>query len=148
MQGNSPEEIRNDQIAHGRTTLGVKEGYAGKERVGNTEFRHGYRGENKSPSRPFKKHTPKGHDAILAKLQESRAVVRIFVITPDSDFIEGRVVGRDKFTITVQPTYIDDSNGYHDGEDRPITIYKHAIESFQDRGVVIPSLTITVGAAQ
>lgn len=137
MQGNSPEQIRDDQIAHGRSTLGVKEGYAGRERVGNTEFKHGYRGDNKGSPRPFKKHTPKGHDAILARLQETRAVVTFFVITPNSDSIEGRIVGRDKFTITVQPAHPNGDGVYMDGGERPITVYKHAVESFQDQGIVV-----------
>lgn len=134
----SPEDIRKDQIAHARTTLGVKEGY---ERRDHASHANGGKGQ----TRPFKKHTPKGHDAILAKLQESREVVSIYPL--NSEEIRGRIIGRDKFTITIKPVTVEDG-GYRDGPHAPITFYKHGIEGFQPFGAFVPRPEELVAGSQ
>lgn len=66
-----------------------------------------------------KQFVAKGHDAILKELQDARARISIVTMS-DATPVTGVLVGRDKYTITI---------GTEDG--RRITIYKHAIESFE-----------------
>ena len=73
---------------------------------------------NSTPAK--KKHIPRGHDAILAQLQESRAKVRVTLVSGE-EFVDCVIKGRDKFTITLD--FVDTSIP-------PVTVYKHAIESF------------------
>lgn len=97
------EQIRRDQAAEGRRRLTVRPGYSsGQGTPSGTSAR-----------RPF---TPKGHDAILKRLQDGRDDVEV-ILTSGSSLV-GKVVARDKFTITV------DESG------TPWTIYKHAIARF------------------
>lgn len=63
------------------------------------------------------KFVAKGHDAILKAGQDSGSNINI--MTTGGLEIVGKLVNRDKFTITVE---------YHDGG--RATVYKHAIESF------------------
>lgn len=124
MQPGNSEEVRRDQIAHGRT-LSLAEG----KRDGASRPHSG--------SKPFKKFTPKGHDAILAKLQETNQAVD-FTIAGES--FPGRIIGRDKFTITAQPLHREglDSAWVDSSNSEPVTFYKHAIESFQPmKGVFV-----------
>lgn len=60
----------------------------------------------------------KGHDAILKRAQDDRGHISIALMS-DGSQIDGRLVARDKFTITVDVL----------GTGR-VTVYKHAIESF------------------
>jgi RNA chaperone Hfq len=107
------KEIRRDQIDHGRrdTTLHVNRrtegspGPRGKERPANF-----------APKGP-RIHKPKGHDAILAELQDGATEVRVFMISGDEHV--GVIKGRDKYTITLLLTGKPD-----------LTLYKHAIEGF------------------
>jgi len=95
---NNAEQTRQDQINEGRSrTLSPKTG-----------------------SRPPKKvFVAKGHDAILKSVQDSAGLIEI---TPISDGVTvvGKLVARDKYTITVE---------FDAGRRR--TYYKHAIESFE-----------------
>lgn len=68
------------------------------------------------------KHIPKGHDAILKRLQDEKCLVEVLMLDRD-DPIVGVIVGRDKFTITVA------YDGYEE------CIYKHAIASFKRKKV-------------
>jgi sRNA-binding regulator protein Hfq len=103
------DQVRRDQTDYARRTLGVKEGYRS-----NGSSDRGPRGDK--PARRV--HVPKGHDAILADLQERQASVDFTI--GDSAF-KGRVIGRDKFTITVRTV-----NG------RARVVYKHAIDWFEE----------------
>ncbi len=65
----------------------------------------------------------KGHDAILKEIQDVKgAIVVQLISSPES--IRGKLVARDKYTITVQ---------LYSGIRR--TLYKHAIESFESEQV-------------
>jgi sRNA-binding regulator protein Hfq len=77
--------------------------------------RPGFRREERRPSGP--KIGPKGHDAVLKALQDSGRLCTI-VKASSGDKVVGKIVGRDKFTITLLV----------DGVRR--VIYKHAIEEF------------------
>jgi len=74
-----------------------------------------------SPNRPSpstkKPFVAKGHDAILKGMQDGGEQISVALISSDFPLI-GKLVARDKFTITVLTTF-----GRR-------TIYKHAIESF------------------
>lgn len=129
MNDRNTDSIRADQQAEGRAREGTL--HLGTERRGAKEFRH-YTRDNKPPRR----HTPKGHDAILADLQERRAEVKI--VTVCGAHYTGRIVGRDKFTITVERTH--GLLGTKDTEtmgDAPVTIYKSAISTFQPTGLTV-----------
>jgi sRNA-binding regulator protein Hfq len=63
------------------------------------------------------KFVAKGHDAILKGAQD--AGEHIEIIAMSGDVISGKILNRDKFTVTI----LEDS-----GKRR--TIYKHGIESF------------------
>lgn len=63
------------------------------------------------------KFVAKGHDAILKNAQD--AGEQIEIIAMSGDVIVGKILNRDKFTVTI----LQDS-----GKKR--TIYKHGIESF------------------
>lgn len=69
------------------------------------------------------KFVAKGHDAILKNAQD--ASERIEIIAMSGDVIVGKILNRDKFTITI----LEDS-----GKKR--TVYKHGIESFSIEKVV------------
>lgn len=74
-----------------------------------------------SPSRPTATKKPfvaKGHDAILKGMQDSGEEINVIMISSEIPLI-GKLVARDKFTITVLT-----NSGWRR------TIYKHAIESF------------------
>lgn len=66
---------------------------------------------------PRKEAVAKGHDAVLRALQNDGRKITVFTITGKT--FTGKVVGRDKFTITVL-----DADGIR------AVIYKHAIELF------------------
>lgn len=102
----SPEEIRRDQTNHGRV-LSVKDGYTRPHKPAGA-----HRG------RPNKPAVAKGHDAILKAAQDSGAMV-IVILSSDGTVINGKLTGRDKFTITVETNL---------GAE---VIYKHAIERFR-----------------
>lgn len=95
------EQIRRDQAEEGRKRLTVRPGYSSG-------------GAGKS-TRSF---TPKGHDAILKRMQDTSEefVVRLNC----GRAVIGKLVARDKFTITIKP---HDSTG-------AVTIYKSAISAF------------------
>lgn len=76
-----------------------------------------YRGGNSSAPPQKREAAAKGHDAVLKALQSDGREVVITLMS--GDHVIGKVVGRDKFTITMQ---VDDG--------RRMVIYKHAIESF------------------
>lgn len=63
------------------------------------------------------KFVAKGHDAILKSAQD--AGEHIEIIAMSGDVISGKILNRDKFTVTI----LEDS-----GKRR--TVYKHGIESF------------------
>jgi sRNA-binding regulator protein Hfq len=125
MHGNTTEDHRSAQTQEGRR-LSLPD-------RGPKTFRN--------PKSPMRRHVPRGHDAILADLQERRAEVAVLVMGTEGSY-EGRIVGRDKFTITLQPTLRravpgESSTPEHksfDKDEAPVTIYKHAIESFQATG--------------
>lgn len=68
--------------------------------------------------------TAKGHDAILKRLQDGKEDVIVVMISGDR--IAGKIIARDKFTITLNVK--DDEEGSEKEVD--VTLYKHAIESF------------------
>lgn len=80
------------------------------------------RGNNKpSTGAPRKPATAKGHDAVLKAIQDDGR--EITIVMQSGEKINGTVVARDKFTISVSQ---HDSLG-----GRLISVvYKHAIESF------------------
>jgi len=99
------EVVRQDQIAeHRRRTLTVNRPapVTGKLQGGG--------------KKPF---VAKGHDAILERHQKEGSMVAIVLVSGDT--IRGSIKARDKFTVTV----ISESS------QRPVTIFKHAIELFQ-----------------
>lgn len=65
------------------------------------------------------RHVPKGHDRILDTAQRSGNALT--VILSSGEQIIGKLVGRDKFTVTVQTDY-----------GRRQTIFKHAIDIFYE----------------
>lgn len=65
----------------------------------------------------------KGHDAVLHALQKDGRVIHITLMSGER--LEGKIVGRDKFTITVLSQM-----GIADTTLRRQVVYKHAIESF------------------
>lgn len=74
----------------------------------------------KDSSRPQKKpFVAKGHDAILKGVQDIGGFILVLTMNGEAP-IRGKLIARDKFTITVEL-----ANG------RRLTIYKHAIESFE-----------------
>jgi RNA chaperone Hfq len=99
--------IRSEQVAEARRrTLTVQHGHT------------------KKPSNPRARTSPKGHDAILAEVQQAKAAI---TVTLASGAVEsGIVTGRDKYTITL---------------DKNKVIYKHAIDKF-----VVPVEAMSKGA--
>lgn len=86
------------------------------------------RGQGYNGQRSHKPAAPKGHDALLKAAQDNRTPV-IIVTMSDGAAIEGVVVARDKFTITLEirvPQSPDVSEFTYKQ-----TFYKHAIESFR-----------------
>ena len=108
----TPEQIRNDQRQEGRTrsTLTVRPGY--NHNRGNEG-----KGGHSAAKKPF---VAKGHDLILKNIQEDESATIIVTLLGDGAEVIGRLIARDKFTITVLT---------NDGRRR--TIYKHAIEGFE-----------------
>ena len=97
-----PEQVRRDQENEGKRriqseTLGVKR-------------------PSPTAKKPF---VAKGHDAILQSLQFSGERILVTLVGDGSE-VEGKLIARDKFTITVLTD---------DGRRR--TLYKHAIEGFE-----------------
>lgn len=70
-----------------------------------------------SSAPPRKEGIAKGHDAVLRALQNDGRHITIFTLSGKT--LKGKVVGRDKYTVTVQ-----DADGIR------AIIYKHAIELF------------------
>ena len=63
------------------------------------------------------KFVAKGHDAILKNAQDAGSNIEI--VTMSGEVIIGKLLNRDKFTVTLM------------GDDgRKLTVYKHGIESF------------------
>lgn len=88
--------------------------------IPTTERRiHSGNSASPAPGVPARKpqHVPKGHDAILKALQDKGSLVDVAIIGGEP--YRGKMVNRDRYTITVQCA---------DGRNH--TIYKHAIESF------------------
>lgn len=74
-------------------------------------------------SGPIRKapHVAKGHDAILKNLQDRGALIHI--TTVGGEAYHGKMINRDRYTITIRITHADKT--FDD-----MTVYKHAIESF------------------
>lgn len=64
-----------------------------------------------------KKSMAKGHDAVLKALQDGGRKITITLISGET--VEGKITGRDKFTVTVLTSV-----------GRREVVYKHAIEKF------------------
>lgn len=77
--------------------------------------------------RPFKA-KPKGHDGYLADLQETGAIVT-FSMMSDGSTVTGKIIARDKFTISIQEQIHKD--GVPEFDKVPRVIYKHGIEQFK-----------------
>lgn len=73
-------------------------------------------GKPKSSGGARKPATPKGHDAVLSGIQNSTETITLLFL--DGETISGRLMARDKFTLTVE----DGGN--------TTTFYKHAIKGF------------------
>lgn len=82
--------------ANGNKTLGVRPGFS--------QAKRGF--------------VPKGHDAVLKHLQDTGALIDLYLISTD-DAVRGKIVARDRFTITLVS---------ETGSRR--VYFKHAIESF------------------
>jgi hypothetical protein len=65
----------------------------------------------------------KGHDSILKEAQDAKGDLRIITMSDGAEHV-GRMVARDKFTITIEIEKLDGSTVRR-------TFYKHAIESFE-----------------
>ena len=112
MEKGTVDKIREDQTRFGRE--------ANKTST--------YQGNGGKSRKPF---VPKGHDAILSRLQESKTVVALMLISGVG--VNGVIVARDKFTITMNVSVLIDENGRRTAELNPsatMTFYKHGIESF------------------
>lgn len=103
MSFNDTDRIRAEQIHVARRTLSVPAERRDRVRPTDTPVKS--------------RHIPKGHDAILKALQDSKATVTI-VTSGGGDEFTGTIFGRDKFTITLLV----------DGVRR--VFYKQAIEQF------------------
>lgn len=68
------------------------------------------------PQKPFDREN--GHEVILKTIKSKRQ--RIEIVLKSGDVRVGELTQFDNSTITIRP----------DGEDHPITLFKHAIESF------------------
>lgn len=86
--------------------------HEGQRRTGTLTARPGF----SKAKRPF---VAKGHDAILKEVQDSEGRLLVTMMS-DGSAVEGVLVARDKFTITLLTD-----------EGRRRTLYKHAIESFE-----------------
>lgn len=111
----TPEQARRDQLAYGRSTLRMPEGF---ERGGLPRPAH-------AVSRLASKPGPKGHEAILKAMQDNAQ--KVTIITADGAKFEGTVTGRDKYTITLKTPHPD---GVLAGDGRTIlrVFFKSAIE--------------------
>lgn len=102
------EDYRKDQEKLGRRMGSVNGG--------------GSSGSQQAQKRPF---VAKGHDAILKDAQDAKGLLRIVTMSDGAEHV-GKMVARDKFTITIEVTNPDNL---------PATVrrtfYKHAIESFE-----------------
>ncbi|MPS48567.1 hypothetical protein [Methylobacillus sp.] len=91
-------------------------------------------GTNNHASKPAtekKLFSPKGHDNILSRVQDAKGFLRIN--TTSGSVLDGRLVARDRYTITLELTETTHgSNGESAGEVWRETFYKHAIESFRE----------------
>lgn len=92
------EQVRQDQAREGQRRLSLPPG------------------AKRPPRKPF---VAKGHDSFLKDIQDKEGYITI-TKTGDGSEITGKLIARDKFTITIMV----------DGT-RRVTIYKHAIESFE-----------------
>lgn len=108
------EKIRQDQLDAGRRMTGT--------------LSVPRRGESQTRREPYvpavgqsqKRHVPKGHDRILDIAQKASDSLFVVVLA-SGEQIAGRLVGRDKFTVTVQ---------VHSGIRK--TVFKHAIDLFYE----------------
>jgi sRNA-binding regulator protein Hfq len=103
-------DIRTDQINDARRTLSVRP--------------DARRTEPRRTDAPRRAHVAKGHDAILKQLQDDKSQVRVMTIAGET--VTGTIAGRDKFTIT-----INEESTVIGAMPEPVTLYKHAIESFR-----------------
>lgn len=92
----SYEDIRQQQVNEVRRTLSVKPGH-----------------KRPTQGRPNRPAVSKGHDAILKLAQDKGERISITLASGVNE--EGKVTGRDKYTITLDKTRV---------------IYKHAIDRF------------------
>ena len=85
--------------------------------------------ETKKPmSMPGKKpFIAKGHDSILKEAQDAKGLLRVITMSDGQDHV-GKMVARDKFTITLE---IEIDPGVEGTAKVRRTFYKHAIESFE-----------------
>jgi len=107
------QDYRNDQISVARRTNG------GATNTGQTYSKPAPRLGSKKPF------VARGHDAILKEAQDAGSMLRIITMSDGASHY-GKMVARDKFTITIEIT-TDMGNG-------PVvtrTFYKHSIESFE-----------------
>lgn len=104
-----PEDYRKDQAENAK-------------RIGSTSSRTSYAKPTDTVKRPF---VAKGHDAILKDAQDARGLLRIITMSDGANHT-GKMVARDKFTITIEIPIDADT-----GTSVRRTFYKHAIESFE-----------------
>lgn len=76
-----------------------------------------------SSDAPGSSRSAKGHDAILKALQDNGRKVEVRLLSGEE--LTGKVVGRDKYTITLLV-----ENAFACEKPRRHVIYKHAIEQF------------------
>lgn len=88
--------------------------------------RNGFKQQNFHKDKPRTWPKPKGHDALLRDLQEAGSLVSFRLMGVDDSYV-GKIVARDKFTISVL-TGVGDTGEF---EKFPTVIYKHALESFK-----------------
>lgn len=75
------------------------------------------------PAQGKRPYVAKGHDAILKDAQDNKGILRIVTMSDGAVHV-GKMVARDKFTITIEVTVSG-------GTAVRRTFYKHAIESFE-----------------
>lgn len=100
-----------------------------QQRSGQLHPRPGFRRDSRQGGPGGQKPTPKGHDAVLKALQDSGRECTI-VLASSGNKVVGKIVGRDKFTITLLVSGV-----------RRV-IYKHAVEEFF--GEEAPANTSTI----
>lgn len=81
----------------------------------NQEFRPSGNSASSFPRKP----APKGHDTVLGAIQNGGRSITVELIS--GEVVTGKLVGRDKYTVTVRPENTQNIRK---------VIYKHAIESF------------------